>query len=129
MFRARGNRGRSSFTQTGQPAGLPRGHIFSTDTITQHSRAPITGRVQPHSPACSNLVPCRNSQPAQGKKIEIFSKELEKTNHRPNNVGEQAKPPRPIVMSNEETKLVDQEIQEMLRKGAITVTEIWKISF
>ena len=33
------------------------------------------------------------------------------------------KPPRPIVMSKEETKLVDQEIQEMLSKGAIKITE------
>lgn len=55
---------------SGQPSGLPR--RGNSDTITEHSRTPTTSRIQLHSPTCSNLVPCRNSQPVQSGKIEIY---------------------------------------------------------
>ena len=55
---------------SGQPSRLPR--RGNSDTITEHSRTHTTSRIQPHSPTCSNLVPCRNSHPVQSEKIEIY---------------------------------------------------------
>lgn len=67
---------------------------------------------------------------------------MEKTNQGPINIGNSAgihhpfhistkkgKKPRPIVMTKEETRLVDQEIQEMFRKGATTTTEYMENHF
>ena len=115
LFWARINRGRGSFTLTGQLTGVPeRGTNILANTNTQHSRAPATSRIQPCSPACSNLFSCQNSQPAQSRKIEIFSKQLEKTNQRPIFIGKsagihhpfhfsskKANPPKSIVMSKD----------------------------
>ena len=141
LFRTTGNWGRSSFTQTGQPSGLPREvNNVSRDTITQHFTTSIISRVQPHSPIWNNLVPCRN---CQSKKIEISSEEFEETAHQPIDIGNSAGVHHPFHFSTknrqtpkthsdakEETKLVDQEIQEMLSKGTIKITEKkWKTSF
>lgn len=41
----------------------------------------------------------------------------------------QAKPPRPIVMSKQEARLMNQKIHKMMRKGAITITENMKNQF
>ena len=106
-----------------------------TDAITQHSTAPTTNRVQPHSPACSNLSPAEIPNLPKTKRLKYFLRNWRKLANDPLileivqgytihliSQPKQAKSSRPIAMSKEETRLVDQEIQEMLRKGAIAIT-------
>ena len=121
LFWAREGRRRGFFTQSAQCQEevifLSQTSFFKISEILSAKEISINYTTYEH--LCSS----ENFQSTQGREIEVLPKKLQKVHKWPINLRKESKPPKVITMSKEETKLVDQEIQEMLRKSVISLTK------
>ena len=95
LFRDRGNRGGEIFSPVGPSisnAGTQKkGKNTFSHTQAQHTQSPVPRKVLQDTPISDTSVSSEHSNFTKGRKVEIFSQKLGKTNKQPHNFGDSAK--------------------------------------